>query len=131
MHDRTLRNISLLLSLAGIVLLFLISGSIEPTALAIGSITTKDVGKAAKVCGNVTSLKVTKDSHLFMSLQDSTGEVRFVVFNSSMRKLNQPINATSFRKGVRVCVSGVIQEYPKASGSLELVYSGGPPPKVE
>lgn len=126
MDERAIRNASIILSIAGLALLFYVSDKIEPAGLAIADMSIDDVGKSVKVCGTVKAVRATKDRHVFFTLDDGTGETRFVVFNSSVRKLNESgVNIYSFRNGDSICATGLVQEYPKASGELELVYRRG------
>ncbi len=124
MDERSMAAFSLLLSLAGLVLIYLFSGGTgEPTE--IGAIDYQDIGTSVEVCGNVTSFRVSKN-HIFMDLDDGTGRMTYVIFNSSAESLSdRGISPYTLGAGQEVCAPGVVDEYPKGSGEMEIVYKRG------
>lgn len=125
MQEKIIRNIALFCSVAGLILLFYISGQIEATPVRIGEISIDDVGIGVKVCGEIIEKRVS-NNHVFMKLEDETGSIRLVVFNSTALKLRDSgVDVYGFSIGERICSTGVVDEYPKGSGGLELVYRRG------
>lgn len=124
MEETTLRNTALLCSIAGLVLLFWVSNQIQATA-DISTITIDDVGKGFSVCGTINSRKIS-NNHVFLNIEDRTGSIKFVIFNTTALELNETgVSPYALGEGTEICAPGVAEEYPKGSGKLELVYRGG------
>lgn len=124
MEETTLRNIALLCAVVGLVLLFYISNQIQAT-VDINTITIDDVGKSFKICGTINSRRVS-NNHIFLNIEDQTGSIKFVIFNTTALKLNETgISPYELKEGTEICAPGVAEEYPKGSGELELIYRRG------
>lgn len=125
MDERSLKILSLICSAAGLALLFYISTRLESQPVAIGGITAENVGKKVLVCGEITSKRVA-NNHLFLELQDETGSISFVTFNNTALRLReQGNNVYNLSQNDRICAAGTVDEYPKGSGELEIVYRQG------
>ncbi|UCD06995.1 MAG: OB-fold nucleic acid binding domain-containing protein [Candidatus Aenigmatarchaeota archaeon] len=124
MEETTLRNMALLCSVIGLILLFWFSGQIRLTA-DIDKITIDNIGLGVRVCGNIISERVS-NNHIFLDIEDQTGKIKFVIFNTTAFKLNETgISPYELKEGIGVCVPGVVEEHPKGSGELELIYRKG------
>ncbi len=125
MEETTLRNTAFFCSITGLILLFFVSNTMQ-TTLDISSITIDDVGKSVTICGTISSRRVY-NNHIFMNIEDrGEGVIRFVIFNTTALKLNQTgTNPYKLKEGLEICAPGVVKEYPKGSGELELVYKKG------
>jgi DNA/RNA endonuclease YhcR with UshA esterase domain len=124
MNERTTKTISILVSMAGLALLYYVSLSLG-TIVNITDINIEDIGRKFSICGNITSHR-TSNNHIFLTIEDGTAGMSFVIFNSSMKTLERMgINQTDFVKNKAICISGTVDEYPKGSGNLEMVYGGG------
>jgi len=110
MKEKDLRTISIICSLLGLIILFFVSKNLESVRTNIGKITIDDVGKRLRVCGNITSTHSSK-GHVFFDLEDSTGNIDIVVFNST--KIDQ-----EFEKNQQICILGTVTEY---KSSLEII----------
>lgn len=110
MKEKDLRNISILCSLFGLVILFFVSKNLESVRTDIGDITIDDVGKRLRVCGNITSLHFSK-GHVFLDLQDSTDSIDITVFNSTKTDIQ-------FERNQQICVLGTVTEY---KSNLEII----------
>ena len=117
MKEKFLLYISLACSVAGLILLYYISQVIELPQTNVREITVDDIGKNVKICGEVISESVSKTKHVFLTLNDTSGEMDVVVFNSSAEKLN----AYDIKKGDAACVIGSINDY---QGNLEIIAKG-------
>ena len=125
MQEKTLRLLALVCSLAGIVSLFFISSGIELTAMSISKITIDDIGNTVKICGEITSRRVSKN-HIFLDVRDDTGTIRLVIFNSTALGMKGTENDPyELRDGDTICTAGSVDEYPKGSGALEVIYRRG------
>lgn len=125
MQEKTLRNLALFCSIIGLITLFYVSGFVSPVQIKIEQITIEDLGKEVFVCGVVGEKKVS-NNHIFLDIIDDTGTIKLVVFNKTAIKLTgSGTNPYDIEKGDIICANGVIDEYPKGSGDLELVYRKG------
>ena len=124
MEEKTLRKLAILCSIIGLVLLYFASSWARAT-VDIDKITIDDIGKGFKVCGAITSKKVS-NNHIFLDIEDSTGRIRYVIFNSTAQKLDESgISPYALKHGTDICAPGIADEYPKGSGRLELIYRSG------
>jgi DNA/RNA endonuclease YhcR with UshA esterase domain len=124
MEENTIRNTALICSIIGLALLFWISNEIQATS-DINTITIDDIGKGFKVCGTINSRRVS-NNHIFLEIEDKTGTIRFVMFNTTALKLNETgVSPYELTEGTEICAPGVAEEYPKGTGELELVYRRG------
>lgn len=114
MKARLLLYVSIICSVAGLILLYFISQNVELLYTPISQITADDIGKNVKVCGEVTSKSVSKNDHVFLSLNDSSGVTDVVVFSNIAEKLN----AQEVKKEDIICVIGTVDEYQE---SLEII----------
>lgn len=113
MNERFLLIISIVCSLAGLLLLFFISQTLELPQTAINLITADDIGKNVKICGEVTSKFVSKTRHVFLQLKDGSGRIDVVIFNKTVEKLNAyELNQS------KICVIGSVDEY---ENKLEII----------
>jgi len=124
MQEKSLVFVALVLSLAGLLLIFVFSGNVGEAA-DIADIEIEDVGSAMKICGNITSARVSKN-HIFLDIRDGTGTIKFVIFNTTALMLKERgISPYELGAGQSICAPGIVEEYPKGSGTLEMVYRAG------
>ncbi|MDI6807162.1 MAG: OB-fold nucleic acid binding domain-containing protein [Candidatus Aenigmarchaeota archaeon] len=113
MSEKFLLRISIVCSLAGLVLLFFISQTLELPPTAINLLTIDDIGKNIKICGEITSRFVSKTNHVFLQLKDDTGKIDVIIFNNTAEKLNAyELNQS------KICVIGSVDEY---ENKLEII----------
>jgi len=108
MQENSLLRISLLLSLAGLAAMSLIASNMNIDKTAIGSITPGDIGRTLKACGEVENKFTSKNGHTFFSLNDNTGKIKVVIFNSTKTEV----------KANQACVTGRIDLY---QGEIEII----------
>ena len=110
MKDETLLKASLAIAGIGLAGLFLLSGSIQPTAMAVAQLNGDILNQKVQVTGTASSISTSSAGHTFFTLSDSTGKISVVAFASSnLQPPNQTCNVT---------VKGRLQEY---NGKLEIV----------
>jgi len=125
MREKTLKKFSLVISVAGLVLLYLVSTQLSSQRTDIRDVTIEDLGAGVKVCGKIDSKRVS-NNHIFFTLKDDTGSIRFIIFNTTAINLRESgVDAYNFSAGTEICANGVVNEYPKGSGQLEIIYRGG------
>jgi exonuclease VII large subunit len=123
MEERSALKLALLCSLAGLVLLYFSSAWLERSSLPTkaSDVTIDLAGFGIKVCGNLSSFR-TMRGHVFFGLQDGTGNVGVVVFNTTAAKINASgTGIYSLSVGRSACVIGSVEEYPPGEGSIEVV----------
>lgn len=120
MNECNAMRLALACSVLGIILLFLFSSWAEQSSapVNINELSLDNVGSGVKVCGNPTSQRTSK-GHLFFSLDDGTGGINIVVFNTTAGRMN--ISLAALETASPVCALGQLEEYPPGSGGLELV----------
>lgn len=101
MEDETLFKIALIFSMTGILLLFIISDSIEIKEFKIKELTKKEIEKTVKVKGTITRVTETPGLIIF-NMRDNTGEITGIMFKEESINLTQ---------GQKVEVKGKITEY--------------------
>ena len=96
----------LLLSVIGLVLLQFSTTVLRPEIIPVEDVESEDIGQTVRVEGTVQDFYST-DSAIFFTLEDSTGEIEVVSFNS-----------VELGNGKNVSVLGNVE---LRSGSLQLV----------
>ncbi|MBN2203347.1 MAG: OB-fold nucleic acid binding domain-containing protein [Candidatus Aenigmarchaeota archaeon] len=105
-------KISIAVSIIGIVSLFFLTRIFEEE---ITDITDLKIGQIEKISGMVTSVYVSRDSHVFIKVADRTGEITVVAFkNSNIDK------AYDLEVGEEISVLGRVDEY---EGDIEIIAS--------
>ena len=108
MEERLLLRISLLVSIIGLVALFLIANSIVFEKVLIEDIMPDDIGRGIKACGEVENKFTSKKGHTFFDLNDESGGIKVVVFNSTQTE----------DPGNNICVTGRVDLY---KGEIEII----------
>ncbi|MFH0928936.1 MAG: OB-fold nucleic acid binding domain-containing protein [Candidatus Aenigmatarchaeota archaeon] len=103
-------KISIAVSIIGIVSLFFITMIFEEEITEVSEI---KIGQIEKINGMVTSVYVSRDSHVFLKVADNTGEVTVVAFKNS--NIDE---AYDLEIGEEVTVLGRVDEY---KGELEII----------
>ena len=103
-------KISVVIAIVGIVSLFFISTIFAEEATDISDL---KIGQMERVNGMVTSIYVSRDSHVFLNVADKTGDIDVVAFKSSNIDL-----AYDLEVGDEISVMGRVEEY---QGDLEII----------
>jgi exonuclease VII large subunit len=112
MKENLIRNISIVCSVVGLVILFFLSRVIQLNQTNINKISYEDVGKNVKICGELISKYSSKTGHQFLKIKDSTGSITAVIFNTTAKKFD----LNSIDK--KICVIGSVDEY---ENKLEII----------
>lgn len=107
MKESSLPKLSLITSVAGLVILLFASRTFGLDRIDIAKITPEDIGKNVRVCGQVSSKSVSKTQHTFLEVKDGTGKIDITVFNTSSAKTS----AQAIEKNQDVCITGTVGEY--------------------
>lgn len=100
-----LEKISLIISFLGIILLAIISQSLEPKEIKISEISNKVLEGYVKVGGNITSIKSLDNMQIF-KIQDETESINAVLYEK-----------TNLSSGINVEIIGKVIRY---KGTLEI-----------
>jgi len=111
MNDKDLRNICLVLSVIGLVVLF-VGVQFTNVKTNIGNIDKSYIGRVVFIRGNVTS-NYYKNGNLFLTVKDDTGEIKVVAFENTVKKLNINPKINGY-----IEIKGNVKEY---KGELEII----------
>ena len=112
--DDSLKNLSLLLSVVGIIGMLVIASVTEPIEVSLGEISEEFIGKYVRTSGKVEKLRFHEDGHVFLTLASGNSKLKLVIFANVAKKL--PIN--ELEVGREIEVMGRVSEY---RGELEIV----------
>lgn len=119
MNEKDLVKISLIVSMAGIIIIYAFSRASTPEALTIGDLQALTLGDNVKVCGVITKTFTSEKGTFFIELSDPDDagvNVSAVYFPDNAKALG--ISELGVNKGSQACVSGVLDEY---EGSREII----------
>ena len=121
LNDRLIFKVALITSLIGIIGMLVFASYIEPKEIQIKEITRNNIGETVAVTGVVESIKESSSgSSCFMELNDGTGKINLIVFESTLVELQDAGNDLDSFKNHKVKVIGSITEY---KSSMELILS--------
>ena len=121
LNDRLIFKVALITSLIGIIGMLVFASYIEPKEIQIKEITRNNIGETVAVIGVVESIKESSSgSSCFMELNDGTGKINLIVFESTLVELQDAGNDLNSFKNHKVKVIGSITEY---KSSMELILS--------
>lgn len=113
MKDEILLKISLLISIIGIILLFVFAQGLEAEKIEIGEIGKSSIGKYIEVFAIVSSFSESNGNY-FLKIGDKTGNITAVLFKNDADN----INTARFKKGIQIRIIGKINEY---RGNIEII----------
>ncbi|MDR1820735.1 MAG: RNA-binding protein [Methanobrevibacter sp.] len=120
--DEKIFKIALFTALIGIVGILIFAGSVESKELKIKEIGKSMIGEKIAITGVLESVKSSSSGkNYFLSVNDGTGRINVVVFESSFIKFqNNGIDVNNY-VGEKVKVFGSVSEYNSA---IELILDG-------
>jgi DNA/RNA endonuclease YhcR with UshA esterase domain len=84
----------------------------------ISELSFDDTGTKVAVKGEVTSVRIHDDGHIFLEVSDDTGEISIAVFKNVAEKLDTQTRECITNIGASVEISGEVEEYKE---SLEII----------
>lgn len=121
LDDKIIFKAALITSLIGIMGMLVFASYIEPKEIQIKDITRNNIGETVAVTGVVESIKESSSgSSCFIELNDGTGKINLIIFESTLVELQDAGNDLDSFKGHKVKVIGSITEY---KSSMELILS--------
>lgn len=119
MNENDLLRISLIGSIFGLVVLYVVVLAILPIDVKIGEVTGNLVGEIVTVEGEVADYHEHKNGHLFFDLIDETGKIKVVIWDNVIEELMlSGMNVSGIRNKARMEITGTIERY---KGELELM----------
>ena len=121
LNDRIIFKVALITSLVGIMGMLVFASYIEPKEIQIKDITRNNIGETVAVTGVIESIKESSSgSSCFMELNDGTGKINLIIFESTLVELQDAGNDLESFENQKVKVIGSITEY---KSSMELILS--------
>lgn len=129
LNDEIIFKAALVTALIGMIGMLAFASYIEPKEMKINEITRNNIGETVSISGIAESVKMSSSgSSCFMELNDGTGKINVIVFESTLAELNDAGNDLNDFKGHNVKVVGSITEY---KSSMELILSNANSIKLE
>ena len=111
--DKFLIKASFLISVVGIVLLFLFVQNIEPLETKIKNIDDSYIGKNIRINGVIDSVGYGKDKEtLFLTVSDENKDIKIVMFKNDLENMKDDLTFAN-----RVFITGEVVLY---NGDLEI-----------
>jgi exonuclease VII large subunit len=112
MDDKKVIRLCLIGSALSIIALYFISLQITSDVVKVGDITEQLAGKTVNVTGQVSSLYLHKNGHVFFNLIDGEDKVRVVIWESMVEQLKYSgMNVSEINNGDKVQVVGTVEMY--------------------
>ena len=121
MDDSDILKLSFGAAASGLVLLFLVSIYSTAPLVKINELSFDDTGTKVAVNGEITSLRLHEDGHLFIELRDATGEIKVAIFKNVAEKLDNQKKGCITKIGTTVEIAGEVAEYRE---ELQIIPSG-------
>lgn len=121
--DDKLLKIALITSLIGLIGLIIFTPSIEVKKVEIQDINRGMIDKEVSIDCVVSDVKASASkSSYFLTINDGTGQMSLIIFESQLAQLEDNGIAVESYKGKKVSVVGTVTEY---NSQLELILSSG------
>lgn len=121
MNDSDLLKMSFGVATVGLVLLFIVSSYSTVSVVKISELSYDDTGSKVAVRGDVISVRTHKDGHIFIEVDDGTGELTIAIFKNVAEKLDTKAIECITNVGSEVEVAGEVTEYRER---LEIIPQG-------
>ena len=100
------------ISFVGILLLFYLAKTSKPNFIPISDIDSTYIGKTISTSGRIVSINYNK-GNIFLRIYDKNYSINVPIFSNVAKHLD-----VSLKKGQRIVVSGIVDEY---KGKLQIV----------
>lgn len=113
MKDETLLKLSLIVSVTGIILLFVFAQTIEAEKIEIADIDKSFIGNNIEVFADIITF-YSSDGNYFLKIRDKTGNISAIIF----KQVVNSFDTSKLKKGQQIKLSGEVSDY---KGSLEII----------
>jgi DNA/RNA endonuclease YhcR with UshA esterase domain len=111
--------ICLFSSAAGLVLIYFAAINIQPSIIKMSEIDSQLIGKTVKTTGYIIYKNNHPAGHVFLTIGDGQSKIQVPLFAVFVNSLNEnDVSVDDFRKGVRISVTGLVDEY---KGQLQIL----------
>jgi RecJ-like exonuclease len=118
MNEKKLMKISLIGTLAGFIVLYILIQTTGYSHTEIGDINKNYIGKVVNVTGKVSGLKIYEDG-TFFTLTDKTDSIKVILWSDTIKLLEEKnINASEITNNRTVQIVGEVELY---KGELEII----------
>jgi DNA/RNA endonuclease YhcR with UshA esterase domain len=114
MRDREVISLSLAVATLGLVTLSLAASAAKPEEVKIAELSDVRLGALVEVSGEVVKVRNHEEGHVFLRIDDGTGEVKVAIF----RNIAGKVERECLIQGAHLAVVGRVEEY---RGELEVV----------
>lgn len=121
MNDSDLLKMSFGVATFGLVLLFFVSNYSTVPVVKVSELSYDDTGIKVAVKGEVTSVRIHRDGHIFLEVSDGTGEISIAIFKNVAEKLDTLKRECITNIGTSVEIAGEVKEYRE---NLEIIPQG-------
>jgi DNA/RNA endonuclease YhcR with UshA esterase domain len=111
MNDSDLLKISFGVAAFGLVMLFFVSNYSTMPEVRVSDLSYDDAGTKVMVKGEVKSVRIHDDGHIFLKLHDETGEISIAIFKNVAENLDTTVRECITDIGADIEVSGAVEEY--------------------
>ena len=111
MDDSAILKLSLGAAATGLVLLFLVSVYSTTPVVRINELSFDDTGTKVAVKGEVTSMRLHDDGHIFIELRDDSGKIKAAIFKNVAEGLDDHMKECITKIGATVEIAGEVDEY--------------------
>jgi len=101
-----------LIAIVGILLLFYLAKVTQPNFISLNEIDSTYIGKTVSTSGRIVAITYSK-GNIFLTIYDKNSSISVPIFSNVAKYLD-----VSLRKGQKIVVSGVVDEY---KGRLQIV----------
>ncbi|MEM5766300.1 MAG: OB-fold nucleic acid binding domain-containing protein [Candidatus Aenigmatarchaeota archaeon] len=108
----------ILISSAGLVLVYFSALKVSPCDIKISKIDSGSIGKLVSTSGKISYVRIHPNGHIFLTLTDGDSRIEVPIFSSLASKLNDGMTKYDLRKGKVVKITGIVGEY---KGQLQIV----------
>ncbi|MBI2547390.1 MAG: hypothetical protein HYW23_03005 [Candidatus Aenigmarchaeota archaeon] len=104
--------LSLIVSLSGMIIIYISSINLEPNQIKISDITSDMEGRKISTTGYIIDRKLNKDGHLFLVISDNKSAIQVPLFSDLMGNLKQiGVTERDFHLNDRISVKGALEIY--------------------
>ncbi len=121
MNDTDLLKISFGVATLGLILLSAVSYYSTTPLVEVSELSYDDAGSKVAIRGEVTSVRIHEDGHIFLEVSDDTGEISIAIFKNVAEKLDTVSRECIMNIGAKVEVAGEVKEYRE---QLEIIPQG-------
>ncbi len=113
MRERELIKASFFISTIGLIILYI--SNPQPAFVKISEIENK-LDQRVVISGEIESLKIHENGHIFLEVKDETGEIKVVIFKNVVKKLKKELTCLEVNRNVSI--EGKVTKY---RGEIEVV----------